>query len=174
MAPRYRLASVSIQGHQCPSNGFSARCSHDNKRLNMSSPSTPSDSSVLALHDFTYNGDIDYVNYPHDHDQSQPQSPASARAWGPISPVPRRSRARAYSLSSIDSSLLSSHIKQNGEHSTRGDEEYAVGFVGRKRPEDAHMDPFSKAELGVVLGSSLMVLVLILVAATLSLGKINL
>jgi hypothetical protein len=132
-----------------------------------SPPSSPSDSSLLA---FAYDRDVDVVNYPPGHDQSQPQTPASDGTTHALRHSGRD--VGRYSLSSLDPSPVSVPSKRP---SLGGDEEREVGG-GAWKGEDGsgEMDPFSGGELVVMSGSSLMVVVLIVVAVMLTLGKMTL
>ncbi|KAF8491402.1 hypothetical protein JB92DRAFT_2835635 [Gautieria morchelliformis] len=135
-----------------------------------SPPSSPSESSLLA---FSYARGSDGVDYPHGHDQSQPQTPASASTTGPINYYPQSSgQAKTYSPSSLAAPPLSYQSK----HMVVGrEEECEIGTVDRKQGRGSEdIDPFSKGELAVMSGSSLMVLGLIIVALMIMLGKIAL
>jgi hypothetical protein len=130
-------------------------------------PSSPSESSLLA---FSYDRGADEVEYPHGHDQSEPQTPVLASTPGPINhDYPHSSgRAKAYPPRSLDPSRVSSH----SEHMVIGcDEGYEIGTVARKQhraPGD--MDAFGKDELVAMGGCSLIVLVLLIVSVVLTFG----
>lgn len=136
-----------------------------------SPPSSPSESSLLA---FAYDKDLNGVEYPHGHDQSQPQTPTSASIARSTSHNPRHGKSvRTYSLSSLDLSRVSS---QSRLPMVGNDEEYNLEVeVGNKRTHGSQeIDPFSNTELMVMSGSSLMVLALVVVAILLTFGKITL
>ncbi|KAF8491403.1 hypothetical protein JB92DRAFT_2835636 [Gautieria morchelliformis] len=135
-----------------------------------SPPSSPSESSPLA---FSYDRGLDGVDYPHGHDQSQPQTPASTSTTGLINYYPQSNgQAKTYSPSSLAAPPLSYQSK----HMVVGrEEECEIGTVDRKQGRVSEdIDPFSKGELAVMSGSSLMVLGLIIVALMMILGKIAL
>ncbi|KAF8490189.1 hypothetical protein JB92DRAFT_3100743 [Gautieria morchelliformis] len=116
-----------------------------------SPPSSPSDSSLLA---FSYNSlGLDGVDYPHGHDQSLPQTPASTSTAGPITYFPQSSGQAKTSLAPSRLSFQSKHIVVGNE------EEYEIGAVGGKKTRGSEdIESFSKGELVVMSGSSLMVL----------------
>lgn len=119
---------------------------------------------------YAYDTAVDEVNYPQGHDQSQPQTPASDSTARAIGHIPQGGgRVRKYSLSSLDPSQLSSHLKHQ-----ETDEEYEVGVETRKRDDGLKMDPFSNGELVAMSGCSLVVLALIIVSILLTLGKMTL
>ncbi|KAF8490192.1 hypothetical protein JB92DRAFT_3010538 [Gautieria morchelliformis] len=132
-----------------------------------SPPSSPSESSLLA---FSYNSlGLDGVDYPHGHNQFQPQTPASASTPGPLNYFPQSSGQAKASLAPSRLSFQSKHIVVGNE------EEYEIGAVGGKKTRGSEdIESFSKGELVVMSGSSLMVLGLIIVALMIILGKIAL